>query len=71
MKEAKLCEIPEVSAVSEGNVFLEIRLPGPGKFNIYFVPKIFIDKSSEVRKKGDFGTLVVQYWWARQKGIHE
>jgi hypothetical protein len=62
-----------VKAVGESAQFLKVRdfIGNPSGILYELIPKSVITESSEVRKKGDTGKLIVKKSWARQKGWTE
>jgi hypothetical protein len=63
----------EVKAVDEDRDFLKVRdfIGTPSGILYELIPKSVITESSEVKKKGDTGKLIVTKSWARQMGWTE
>jgi hypothetical protein len=62
-----------VKAIGESTRVLEVRdfRGNPSGVLSKFIPKSVITESSEIKKKGDTGKLIVKRWWARQEGWTE
>jgi len=61
----EVVEFDDVIAFRESFKGLCVLIEG----ELLWLPKVVIDGDSEVKRKGDRGSLMVSLWWANKQGL--